>query len=185
MTWDSFRPRQLSEPGEPATPDPATARSRKWLIVGGAFLAALLLLGAYRWNASAGAKARRPSPPASLTVAGTITVSEGHTGTDPAKTPDVGDPCYTTDGYDDIRDGTQVVVSDAHGTTLAVGALSTGTVPAAVSYFGSSGPCEFEFSLNDVPAGKKFYKVAVGHRGEQTYSEAAVQQPITLELGSS
>ena len=75
-----------------------------------------------------------------------------------------GDTCRGTGGYSDITPGTQVVIEDDTGRTLATGAFGAGL------YDGRS--CVFNFSFQDVPKAK-FYRVhQSGDRGTLQYSYA-------------
>ncbi|GAA1095678.1 hypothetical protein [Pseudonocardia alni] len=83
--------------------------------------------------------------------------------------------CTLSGGYDDITAGTTVTARDSSGTIAGVGALGSGT--------GSSYGCAFSFTVDDVPA-SDFYTVEVGHRGEVTFTDAAVRDgDLRLSLG--
>jgi hypothetical protein len=71
--------------------------------------------------------------------------------------------CTGSDGYSDIGAGTQVVLTDGKGTTLATTRLSEGE-------FDGKG-CVFSFALHDVKHAD-FYALAVAgqNRGERQYS---------------
>jgi hypothetical protein len=91
-----------------------------------------------------------------------------------------GSSCSGSGGYDDIQSGTQVVVTDESGTTVATDSLSSGT------YDGTS--CVFEFTVHDVPKAK-YYRVRAGSdtRGGPEYSFAEMQQQhwsVQLTLGN-
>jgi len=98
-----------------------------------------------------------------------LTITEGHTGTD------VGTGCRGTDGHSDIDAGTQVVIEDADGTTIAVGRLEIGQV-------GGVGSCRFPFNVVDVPEGERFYAVRIGRRGDFRYSSAEAHEMVELSL---
>lgn len=87
-----------------------------------------------------------------------------------------GTKCFTTGGYDDISKGTQVTVSDENGKTVGVGELSDGVY--------SEGACSFPFTIKDLPAGRKFYKVEVSHRGGIQYTEKQMRDGVAVSLGS-
>ena len=91
-----------------------------------------------------------------------------------------GGDCYGTGGYSDMGPGSQVVVRDASGTTLAVGSLDVGKVPTGEAY--ASVLCDFAFTVPDVPAGEGPYSVAVGSRGEFSFNEADAGN-LALTLG--
>ena len=88
-----------------------------------------------------------------------------------------GAECFPSDGYDDIAEGTSVVVMDAAGKTVAIGKLGAGETG---SYLLS---CNFKFKVTGVPAGAKFYKVEVSHRGAVQYTEKQMHQTLDLSLG--
>lgn len=113
--------------------------------------------------------------PEPFSVTGKMTV----TGTGPLDywTGGQGSACQNGGGYGDINLGTQVVVSDASGKTLALGRLGPGTVSDAA---GRS--CSFPFVVSGVPAGHEFYGIEIAHRGRLQYTADQIQQPLSLEL---
>ncbi|MCM1942693.1 hypothetical protein NC239_31265 [Streptomyces sp. G3] len=88
---------------------------------------------------------------------GTLTVAGIGAGLDP------GELCSGTGGYSDIDFGTQVNVTDAAGTLVAVGSLGLGEKTEL--------GCEFPFTVDDITPGSKFYTVEVSHRGGLTQTE--------------
>lgn len=158
MTVDFAQP----HPDQPTAPS-NKSRNRGILIgFGTALVLAVLGGGGYIWydhNA-----ATKP-----FTLTGTLSLT-----TTSATT---GDGCHGTSGYHDITPGASVSVSDESGTLLAKGILAAG--------HGESGTCYMPFSIDDVPGGKKFYKVEVTHRGEVNYTEAEAKKGISLQLGES
>lgn len=72
--------------------------------------------------------------------------------------------CFGSGGYSDMEAGTQVVVRDASGTSLAFGELGTGSVA-------SPSECDFNFVVKDIPSGDKLYTIEVGSRGEINFTE--------------
>ncbi|MFI6482257.1 hypothetical protein ACIBH1_30295 [Nonomuraea sp. NPDC050663] len=108
------------------------------------------------------------SVPSAFTAQGTITVEASRPGTK-------GRSCSTDGGYSDIREGAQVVITDAKETTLAVGQLAMG-------YYSDSGKCEFPFSV-EVKSGEAFYGIEVSHRGRLQYSASDMASPLSLSLG--
>lgn len=91
----------------------------------------------------------------------------------------VGRTCAGDGGYDDIRAGAQVVVTDADGGTVALGELSQGRMDGSVP----DATCQWRFTVADVPAGAGFYGVEVTHRGALQYTEQELRSPISLSLG--
>lgn len=83
--------------------------------------------------------------------------------------------CFGKNGYDDIHEGAQVVVTDSTGATVAVGKLGRG------EYTG--GTCTLPFTIDGVPEGSDFYGIEVAHRGELTYSRDDLNEPLRLTLG--
>lgn len=86
--------------------------------------------------------------------------------------------CTGQGGYDDIHDGTAVVIKDESSKVLATGSLGSGTI--------DSGVCLFHFTVSGVPDAN-FYEVEVSHRGNVTYSKADIEKAdweVDLELGA-
>lgn len=83
--------------------------------------------------------------------------------------------CAGSTGYDDLRDGSEVVISENGGKTVAVGALE-GSRNAADR-------CVFSFNISGVPSGKKFYGVSVTHRGVVQFSEQEMKSGPGLTIG--
>ncbi|MGY1522239.1 hypothetical protein ACW69C_00480 [Streptomyces sp. MN3] len=88
---------------------------------------------------------------------GTLTVTGIGGGLEP------GELCSGTGGYSDIDFGTQVNVTDAAGTLVAVGNLGLGEKTEL--------GCEFPFTVDDITPGSKFYTIEVSHRGGLTQTE--------------
>jgi hypothetical protein len=85
--------------------------------------------------------------------------------------------CAGMNGYDDVQAGLQVTVSDQSGTVIGNGALDSGEA--------QEGGCVFRFEVNNIPVAS-FYKVAVGRRGEISYSLDQMKQAswsVDLSLG--
>jgi len=90
-------------------------------------------------------------------------------------TSDVSGPksnCYGSpdSGYDDIRQGVQVLVRNDSNKILAKGQLGKGAGVALPGYPSLMGSCVFSFKINNVPS-SNFYSIEVGHRGALTYSK--------------
>jgi hypothetical protein len=83
-------------------------------------------------------------------------------------------PCFGADGYDDITEGAQVIVTDATGRTVGIGELLEGE--------GTEEGCEFQFEVDDVPSGAGPYSVEVTHRGKIAFQESDAQS-LDLTLG--
>jgi hypothetical protein len=88
-----------------------------------------------------------------------------------------GGGCQGTRGYDDVEPGLQVTISDQSGTVIGTGTLDSGRVLET--------GCVFRFEVNNIPVAS-FYKVAVGRRGEISYSLDQMKQAswsVELSLG--
>ena len=79
-------------------------------------------------------------------------------------------------GYDDIAEGAQVVITDQFGATVAIGELEAGIISMGGTYL-------FQFTVRDVPPGKRFYGVEVSHRGRVQYDEAKLRAGPELSIG--
>lgn len=79
----------------------------------------------------------------------------------------VGNVCYTTGGYSDIKIGTSVTVKDAAGVIVGVSQLEPGGIPGA-------GQCRFAFYLRRVPI-IDIYQIEVAHRGAIPYKRADLE----------
>ncbi|MFB9831814.1 hypothetical protein [Actinoallomurus acaciae] len=111
----------------------------------------------------------RPKP---VTISGAFTIIDGVSG---------GKECQGDDGYDDIHAGTDVVVHDASGKTIATGRLEDGVGEQMVADVALR--CRFDFTVHDVPP-QKFHGIEVSHRGIVTFTSAQVaKEPIELTLG--
>jgi hypothetical protein len=76
-------------------------------------------------------------------------------------------PDGTGGGFDDIRTGTQVTVTDASGKVIGTASLTGGTMDAT--------GCHFKFAVPSIPK-SDFYKVEVSHRGALTFSYSELRQ---------
>lgn len=94
--------------------------------------------------------------PATYDVRGTMTLTQANAIDQP------GERCNGSGGFDDIRQGTQVTVSDGGGDLLAIGELGSGTKLDVLH-------CEFDVTVEDVPVAD-FYEIEVASRGGINYS---------------
>ena len=101
-------------------------------------------------------------PPHSYFSAGMTVVAEG-------------DTCTAKDGYDDVTSGSQIVISDAAGKTIALGALGGGSIAIPAGGVPLNARCQFPFTVQDVPPGGKFYGVHVGNTNRGTVQYTAKQ----------
>lgn len=131
----------------------------------GACWAGMSLVGGSKTDAAAAGASASPSVSAEqaedaegpFSTDGTLTVAGIGAGLDPEEL------CSGTGGYSDIDFGTQVNVTDAGGTLVAVGSLGLGHKTEL--------GCEFPFTVDDVTPGSKFYTVEVSHRSGLTQTE--------------
>ena len=106
----------------------------------------------------------------SFTLSGTFTLTDGAT-----EYAGQGE-CQGTGGYDDISEGTQVTVYSSAGEVLGTGYLDSATYLDPV--------CEFELTVDGVPAGHDFYQVEVSHRGKIAVSDDEARAgEVALTLG--
>ena len=133
---------------------------------------------------AAGCASSQPEPspsvsvPALLSIGGTVSVAGGvsQNGLD-------GEPCALAEaGYEDIRDGAQVVITDASSKTIAVGKLGPGKMRRPGGADASDRHCVFAFEVS-APRGHDFYGIEVSHRGRLQYTAAQLQAPLELTLG--
>jgi hypothetical protein len=88
--------------------------------------------------------------------------------------------CKGGRGFADVGPGTQVVVMDSAGKTLAVGALSTSTITTGAD--GRLTGCSFSFAVRGVPGGHQVYRIAVGRRGHLEYTADQLRGRLRLTL---
>jgi hypothetical protein len=87
--------------------------------------------------------------------------------------------CTGQDGFDDIRPGAQITVTDPAGKVVALGKVRDGN--AQLDETGKIGlECILPFEAAKVPGGLGFYGVQVAHRGAVRFSEAALTVGIRL-----
>jgi hypothetical protein len=107
-------------------------------------------------------------------VYGSIELNDGYNKWEPDT------PCAAKSGYDDVQEGTEVVISDAAGTTLAVGQLEAGKVVRSEAGFNV---CEFRFQVSGVPGGHSTYRVEISDRGDFHYNQDEMTRGVVLYLG--
>jgi hypothetical protein len=145
-------------------------------------IAALVVLGVAGCGGSGPAaapvtvtKAPTSSGPATFSASGYIDVDP------PGYNARKGARCYSDSGYDDVRKGAQVTVSDPQGAVVAVGHLGVGHRSAG----GYAAYCRFRFTVDGIPDGLPLYSVEVSHRGALTYDEAQMKHGLAFTLSSS
>lgn len=85
----------------------------------------------------------------------------------------IGSWCWGSNGYSDIDEGTQVIITNQDGKRLAETSLERGA--------GSEYYCSFSFHFT-VMEGEKEYLVAVGRRGQTSYTESELKIPGRVSL---
>jgi hypothetical protein len=154
--------------------------------------AALVLLALTGCGGAAGADAT-PTPTATpsekFTASGTISTRPSLTYFAPGDEEaghTVGDECISTDNYDDIAQGTQVVVTDDSGKTVGVGSLNGGVLAGDADITSMlEASCSFSFSVR-VDSPSKFFGVEAGNdaRGDIQVSREDLKAGAELSLMS-
>jgi hypothetical protein len=138
---------------------------------------AVYLLG--RPDAATPATAPSASSSAPFTAAGTLHLKRGEFSWNSVQDP----TCQGLGGYSDLRAGTQVLVTDATGKKLAVGALAAGRAGDFTTDSDGTqrvGSCALDFAVAGIPRGVGPYGIEVSHRGVQNYTEAQLDRGVTL-----
>lgn len=135
-----------------------------WLVAGVAVLVAVaaVVWGATRGGSDGGGK---------FSVHGTLKLTGDHLAI-------AGQPCFGTSGYDDIAVGTSVIIYDATGKQLVIGALGGGTANQP----GALGVCTFTIDVSGVPTGAGPYSIEVSHRGKVPFDQSTASD-VELTLG--
>src|SRR3954447_7096087 len=81
-----------------------------------------------------------------------------------------GTSCTVMDGYEDLRSGATVAVTDARGDVVGVGAL--------VDIEATSDTCRFSFEVPNVPEGSATYGIEVGQQAMVKYPRARLNRTI-------
>lgn len=102
----------------------------------------------------------------------------------------VGDFCVSAPGYDDVAVAAQVVIRDAAGKTVGLGALSAGSLAAPAGFEDNPGQapvrdfrCEFRFNVPaDSPS--EYYSIVVGsgEHGETQVPADALDDRVEIFL---
>jgi len=140
-------------------------------------------------------QAAAPSSSAPSTSPQTTTTIKGYISVliDPRRASDLLDdddeatigelPCSPKAGYDDIRAGAQVTVTDESGTVLGLGSLTeSGLWAEEPDTLLILSDCRFDFEVA-VPEGAKFFGVEVAHRGVVRYTAEQAKDELHLTLG--
>jgi hypothetical protein len=136
----------------------------------------IVTLSALTLTGCAGTSAASDTTVPPFTITGTINITglTNSTGVEATRT------CAGNGAFGELRDGTQVVVTDQAGTTIALGSVVGSHVNPADVVFDSPTKCTLNFRVDGVPAGKGFYGVEMAHRGRSQYTEAQARAPIAL-----
>lgn len=163
-------PNDDTEPGVPST----SAPSRR---IGG--VPVLVVVGAVALGALGAGLffgLRGDDEPAPVTIAGAITV-EGYRNISETSSGS----CVGRNGFDDIKKGAGVTITDAGGRTIGTGRLAEGGAINAVN----GRACVLGFTAENVAA-SDFYGVEVSSRGVVTFNAADVAEGasgVQLTLG--
>jgi hypothetical protein len=82
--------------------------------------------------------------------------------------------CTVKDGYEDLRTGASVAVTNAAGEVVGVSSL--------VDIERSARECRYSFDVPAVPDGSPSYGIEVGNREMVTYTRAQLDRPVELPL---
>lgn len=135
------------------------------------------LLFACGGNADDKGQSDTPSPTPLPTISGTMSITGAWKDELSSYVPWEGTVCRGTGGFDDIREGAQVVVRDETDSIIGTSRLGAGvavnvrTYPDSFGIIYASADCQFPFEVTEVPTAK-FYSIEVTHRGGVTFSPA-------------
>lgn len=80
-------------------------------------------------------------------------------------------------GYSDLKEGTEVLILDIEGSSIAKGRLGDGKTSDE-----NMRVCVFPFEVSGVKLDGDLFSVQVSHRDGPTYSKDEIQEPLTLSL---
>lgn len=92
------------------------------------------------------------------------------------------DTCYGYERYDDIRSGTQVVITDPAGKTIAIGQLEAGVPRHDPDNNKRVTECRFPIKVAGVPGGHSFYRLEISKRGKLEFARDRIEGPLELKL---
>lgn len=90
--------------------------------------------------------------------------------------------CVPEDGYEDLTEGSQLLIKSSGGTILGTAELGAPRTRADEGYWGM---CAFGFSLNDIPVrGDDIYELSLGSgsRGAIVYTEEELHAGVDVSL---
>jgi hypothetical protein len=125
----------------------------------------LLLVGACG-GADGEPGAEPEGSPTGFVVRGTVSV--------PSYGGSNGTSCTVKDGYEDLRSGASVAVTDAAGDVVAVGAL--------VDIEATQRTCRFAFDVPGVPEGSPTYGIEVGQQAMVMYPRSRLNRALELTV---
>lgn len=105
--------------------------------------------------------------PTAFDIAGTVSV--------PSYGGSNGTSCTVKDGYEDLRSGATVAVTNAVGDVVGVGAL--------VDIEATARTCRFAFDVPDVPEGSPTYGIEVGQQTMVKYPRSRLDRAVDLTIG--
>jgi hypothetical protein len=85
-----------------------------------------------------------------------------------------GTSCTVKDGYEDLRSGAPVAITNAAGDVVAVGAL--------VDIEATQRTCRFAFDVPGVPEGSPTYGIEVGQQAMVMYPRARLDKTLSLTV---
>lgn len=181
---DETTPTGMIRIGRQPVIEPGRARRRfpRWLVPAGAALAVLIAAGVVTGvlagrHANAVAAASSPSPgPATFQIFGNIQLEPGQFYWNDTPT----ETCWGGGGYNDLKVGGPVVVTDAAGKTVGVGQIDSSRPQTDINKVAEG--CLLMFSVKGVTDGSAFYGVAVGHRAAVQFPRAELGTAINLTI---
>jgi len=102
--------------------------------------------------------------PSGFAIRGTVSV--------PSYGGSNGTSCTVKDGYEELRSGATVAVTNAAGDVVAVGAL--------VDIEATQRTCRFAFDVPGVPEGSPTYGIEVGQQAMVTYPRSRLNKQLEL-----
>lgn len=170
----------LTRIGHP--PGKKSGRFRPWMLLTAA--AVLVAVAAVIWLTGpqpvvVSEEAEPSFAPQPFSVSGFMTLELGKFVWDGA----IGaDRCAGYKGYDDIKSGTQVLITDPEGRTIGLGSLGDGLPRRDPDDISRVTECRFPFKVTGIPGGYQFYSIEIGRRGKLTYARDTLGSGLELHL---